>query len=540
VSEVQSVSTNTNSYQPQAESVEVKHGDTLSAIASSHGTTVQELLAANPQIHNPNLIYPGEHITLPHGASAHHGGGDATGGVSASGSVQAGSSSAAHLSMSDHGLNMLKGFEGLRLDAYRDSGGVLTIGYGHTGSDVHAGEHISEARATQLLRSDVGWAENAVRQDVKVPISQNQFDALVSLTYNIGATGFKNSDVLHQLNAGNYSGAQHAFGEYVHDSQGHRLQGLVNRRSEEAQLFGSSAPSGSSSPAPTGGSHHGGGSHHAPAANGSYTVHSGDTLSGIAAKEGVSLHSLIAANPQIHNPNLIYVGQHVNVPGGGSASASANYTVARGDTLSSIASRNGVSLSSLISANPQISNPNLIYPGQTIHIPGGHGSHNTGGVSPTSPSNNTPSGPVRGTNAAAVAERYKGQAAANLENSGKLPMTPGVDPTECCANFVSAVLIQSGQLSKGEHTNLVRDLNTELRHKGWHEVSLKDAKPGDVWICNGAHGESHTEIVASNENGKVTLIGSNNTNHGTGPQVVSYDTYSASISGSFILAPPSH
>jgi GH24 family phage-related lysozyme (muramidase)/LysM repeat protein len=537
VSEVQSVSTNTSSYQPQSESYEVKHGDTLSSIASSHGVSVQELEHINPQISNPNLIYPGEHIILPHGAQS----GNGSDGVHAPSGAQAGGSSAANFSMSDHGIDMLKGFEGLRLDAYRDSGGVLTIGYGHTGSDVHPGEHISEAQATQLLRHDVGWAENAVRQDVKVPITQNQFDALVSLTYNIGSGGFARSDVLRDLNAGNYSGAQHAVGEYVHDSHGHRLQGLVNRRGEEAQLFGNSGPSGSSgnTPAPSNGSSSTP-SQHAPATSGSYTVHSGDTLSGIAQREGVSLNSLIAANPQISNPNLIYAGQQIHVPGHGSAAASANYTVSRGDTLSGIAAREGVSLSALISANPQISNPNLIYPGQTLHVPGHASSNGTGGVSPSSPSNNTPSGPVSGTGAAAVAERYKGQAAANLENSGKLPMTPGVDPTECCANFVSAVLIQSGQLSKGEHTNLVKDLNTELRNKGWHEVSLKDAKPGDVWICNGAHGESHTEIVASNDNGKGTLIGSNNTNHGSGPQVVSYDTYSASISGSFILAPPSH
>jgi hypothetical protein len=83
----------------------------------------------------------------------------------------------------------------------------------------------------------------------------------------------------------------------------------------------------------------------------------------------------------------------------------------------------------------------------------------------------------------------------------------------------------------------VSDLNNKLRAQGWHQVSLKDAKPGDVWICNGAHGESHTELVASNDNGKVTLIGSNN-HPRPNDQQINYDTYSANLSGSFILAPP--
>ncbi|MBS2030096.1 MAG: hypothetical protein JST54_19495, partial [Deltaproteobacteria bacterium] len=62
-------------------------------------------------------------------------------------------------------------------------------------------------------------------------------------------------------------------------------------------------------------------------------------------------------------------------------------------------------------------------------------------------------------------------------------------------------------------------------------------KPGDVWICNGAHGESHTELVASQSGGHVTLIGSNN-HPVSSNQQINYDSYSASISGSFILAPP--
>ncbi|HEY0179198.1 MAG TPA: phage tail tip lysozyme [Dokdonella sp.] len=116
-----------------------------------------------------------------------------------------------------------------------------------------------------------------------------------------------------------------------------------------------------------------------------YVVKSGDTLSSIAQAHGVSLSALEQANPQIKNPNLIYAGQHVTIPGashaaGGSAGAASTYTVESGDTLSSIAHAHGVALSALESANPQIHNPNVIYPGQSVHIPAG-GSASSGGGS---------------------------------------------------------------------------------------------------------------------------------------------------------------
>ena len=101
---------------------------------------------------------------------------------------------------------------------------------------------------------------------------------------------------------------------------------------------------------------------------GGVTVHRGDTLSAIARDNRVPLSELIAANPQIRNPNLIYPGQTIHLPGGQGGSV----PVQRGDTLSGIAQQNNVSLGALLDANPQYrSNPNLIYPGQTVRIPGG-------------------------------------------------------------------------------------------------------------------------------------------------------------------------
>ncbi len=129
--------------------------------------------------------------------------------------------------------------------------------------------------------------------------------------------------------------------------------------------------------------------------NGSVTVHRGDTLSGIARENGVSLSALIAANPQIRNPNLIYAGQTVHLPGGGGGDGSMR--VQSGDTLSGIAQRNGVSLPALLQANPQYrANPDLIYPNQVVRIPGGGSSTpptNNGGTDQPAPQ--PPSGDVR-------------------------------------------------------------------------------------------------------------------------------------------------
>ncbi|MEW6080479.1 MAG: SafA/ExsA family spore coat assembly protein [Bacillota bacterium] len=102
------------------------------------------------------------------------------------------------------------------------------------------------------------------------------------------------------------------------------------------------------------------------------TVRPGDTLFLIARRFGVSLNALIAANPQIANPNLIFPGQQICVPVSPAPPACPGgflYTVRRGDTLFTIAQRFGVSLQAIIRANPQIANPNLIFPGQVICVP---------------------------------------------------------------------------------------------------------------------------------------------------------------------------
>jgi GH24 family phage-related lysozyme (muramidase) len=204
----------------------VVHGDTLAAIAARAGVSLRALIAANPQIANPDRIYPGDRIEVPQSEA---GVGETAGG-----------SAAASPSLSAQGLDLVKRFEGLRLAAYQDSAGVWTIGYGHTGN-VRPGQRITEAQAEQLLRKDVAWAEDAVRKNVDVPLSQGQFDALVSFTFNLGSGALQRSTLLKKLNAGDYAGAQAEFGRFVH-AGGRVLPGLVRRRADEAALFGSGEP----------------------------------------------------------------------------------------------------------------------------------------------------------------------------------------------------------------------------------------------------------------------------------------------------------
>ncbi|MGI9862552.1 SafA/ExsA family spore coat assembly protein [Moorella naiadis] len=103
-----------------------------------------------------------------------------------------------------------------------------------------------------------------------------------------------------------------------------------------------------------------------------YTVQSGDTMYFIAQRFGVSLEALIAANPQVADPNLIYPGQVLCIPAKPSPASCPNgfiYIVQPGDTLNGIASMFGTTVEQILAANPQITNPNLIYPGQRICIP---------------------------------------------------------------------------------------------------------------------------------------------------------------------------
>lgn len=137
---------------------------------------------------------------------------------------------------SSAGLALTRSFEGLRLAAYQDSAGVWTIGYGHTGPEVRAGQHINEAEAEALLRADLGTAVKCVRQAVKVPLAQHQFDALVDFCFNAGRGNFLGSTLLHNVNRSDFVSAAAQFGLWVH-AGGRVISGLVRRRAAEVALF---------------------------------------------------------------------------------------------------------------------------------------------------------------------------------------------------------------------------------------------------------------------------------------------------------------
>ena len=140
------------------------------------------------------------------------------------------------MEISQKGTDLIKRFEGCRLSAYKCPAGILTIGYGHTGSDVHPGMTITQNEADRLLKMDLVIHCNNVNNLVKVPLTQNQFDALVSFEFNVGYGALKTSTLLRLLNNKDYKGASEQFGRWVWGG-GRILPGLVNRRKAEKELF---------------------------------------------------------------------------------------------------------------------------------------------------------------------------------------------------------------------------------------------------------------------------------------------------------------
>jgi len=140
---------------------------------------------------------------------------------------------------SANGINLICGFEGLELKAYDDGVGVWTIGYGTTivnGIKVKKGDTCTIEQAKSYMAQDLKKFESAVDTSVKVTITQNQFDALVSLAYNIGTGAFKSSTLLKKLNAKDFKGAAAQFDRW-NRAGGKVMQGLVNRRAKERKLF---------------------------------------------------------------------------------------------------------------------------------------------------------------------------------------------------------------------------------------------------------------------------------------------------------------
>ncbi len=151
------------------------------------------------------------------------------------------------MKLSDHGFAVIKNFEGLRLEAYRDAAGVWTIGYGstryHDGKAVKPGDKLANtAQADALFQNTLGQYEDAVNRLVRVPLSQNQYDALVSFTYNEGTGALAESSLLVELNDKDYPEAAAHFlmwDKITDPATGKKVVSdtLVQRRKAESELF---------------------------------------------------------------------------------------------------------------------------------------------------------------------------------------------------------------------------------------------------------------------------------------------------------------
>lgn len=216
-----------------------------------------------------------------------------------------------------------------------------------------------------------------------------------------------------------------------------------------------------------------------------------------------------------------------------SADGSYDVPIKWGDTLSELAVTHGVSVDALMRANPQIADPDLIYAGEMLTIPGGGF---RGGAGPSEGVDGPAGTPGGGTgNVYDVARQYLGRNASDLktDTSDDLPMNPNVPNNVCCANFVSGVLIEAGVMDSSLRTDSVAQLNSNLRNAGWTAVDPSQAKPGDVVIIQGG-GVSHTEIYAGNGR----MIGSNNANADGSQRITENNLSWALDHGAVILRAP--
>lgn len=139
--------------------------------------------------------------------------------------------------MTQQGLDLIKHFEGFKSQSYLCPAGYPTIGYGHVikpQEDFSKG--VNKALAEDLLRHDVQLAEQAVLRLIKVPLSNGQFDALVSFTYNLGSGALQRSTLRQKVNQEEHADVPAEFMRWVY-AGGYKLPGLVKRRQAEAELY---------------------------------------------------------------------------------------------------------------------------------------------------------------------------------------------------------------------------------------------------------------------------------------------------------------
>ena len=139
------------------------------------------------------------------------------------------------MKISSNGIELIKVFEGLELEAYKCAAGVWTIGYGHI-KGVHEGMNITEDTANKMLMEELVEYENYIDQAVTVPLAQCQYDAMVSWVYNLGNGNLTSSTLLKVLNSGDYDGVPAQMMRW-NKAGGKVLEGLTRRRQAEADMF---------------------------------------------------------------------------------------------------------------------------------------------------------------------------------------------------------------------------------------------------------------------------------------------------------------
>ena len=159
-----------------------------------------------------------------------------TSGSNRNGVVSALATAISATAISVAGITAIQNSEGVSHTAYPDIIGVPTICTGHTGPEVRLGQRATSEQCTKVLMEDLMSSENAVRSCVKVPISQNQFDALTSFAFNVGGGALCRSMLVRKLNAGDCKGAAGEFPKWSY-AGGKQVKGLLVRRRREMTTF---------------------------------------------------------------------------------------------------------------------------------------------------------------------------------------------------------------------------------------------------------------------------------------------------------------
>jgi lysozyme len=140
------------------------------------------------------------------------------------------------VNISQTGIDLIKGFEGYSDKVYLDTAGIYTIGYGSTKGITRHTPPITKEQGEKLLIADLADAESAVNRLVDVPLTQNQFDALVSFVFNLGAEAFRKSTLLQMINTGQHHKAPEQFQRWKY-AGGKESKGIITRRLKESALY---------------------------------------------------------------------------------------------------------------------------------------------------------------------------------------------------------------------------------------------------------------------------------------------------------------